>query len=578
MKVAIGQANGRSVELDVPRLLATRMLIQANSGKGKSWLIRLLAEQLFGKVQVILIDPEGEFASLREKFDYVLVGKGGETPADPRSAALLAHKLLEVKASAVCDLYEMKPASRHAWVRLFLESLIDAPKNLWHPVVIIVDEAHVFCPEKGAGESEASEAMISLATRGRKRGFCAVFATQRLGKLRKDAAAELVNVMIGGTFIDVDRKRAADTLGVYGKDTHDFFNEVRLLERGNFFALGPALCTERVLVKVGAVQTTHPEAGSAKHAAEPPPTPKEIAKLLPKLSDLPKAAEEQARTVAELKAEIRSLKTQLRFRASLPAADGRLIEAAMAKTVREFRGNMALLQRRILEQRAVLERLAQVAGKEATRALPVVKEIPGGETRPVVTGAKIGGKEDRLAAARPESESSVAAHRNGDETAAAGVSNSQRRILRALAELEAIGKESAPREIVAFWAEFKPTGGGFNNYLGGLRTAGLIDYPRSGEVQLTPAGWEAIGSHAPPEAEEIFKRVDSLLLSSQRRILQALRENYPGSLTREQLAESSGFEPTGGGFNNYLGAMRTAGLIEYPGQGQVKAADWLMEV
>src|SRR5581483_7523640 len=78
-------------------------------GKRQSWLIRLLAEQLFGKVQVILIDPEGEFASLREKFDYVLVGKGGETPADPRSAALLAHKLLEVKASAVCDLYEMKP-------------------------------------------------------------------------------------------------------------------------------------------------------------------------------------------------------------------------------------------------------------------------------------------------------------------------------------------------------------------------------------------------------------------------------------------------------------------------------------
>ena len=33
---------------------------------------------MFGKVPVIIIDQEGEYATLREKFDYILVGKGGE--------------------------------------------------------------------------------------------------------------------------------------------------------------------------------------------------------------------------------------------------------------------------------------------------------------------------------------------------------------------------------------------------------------------------------------------------------------------------------------------------------------------
>src|SRR5579885_2123176 len=192
---------GENAKLDIDRLLSTRLLVQANSGKGKSHLLRRIAELFFGKVQVIIIDPEGEFATLREEYGYVLVGKGGETPADPRSAALVAHKLLELKASAVCDLYEMKPAMRHEWVAKFIDAMIDAPKNLWHPCVVIVDEAHVFCPEKGAGESQASEAMIGLATRGRKRGFACIFATQRLGKRRKVAAAELLRVMIGGTFI-----------------------------------------------------------------------------------------------------------------------------------------------------------------------------------------------------------------------------------------------------------------------------------------------------------------------------------------------------------------------------------------
>lgn len=107
--IILGRSKDGDIKLDLDKLLRTRLLIQANSGGGKSWLVRRIAEQLFGKIPVLIIDPEGEFATLREKFGFVLVGKGGETPADPRSAALVAHKLLELRASAVCDLYELKP-------------------------------------------------------------------------------------------------------------------------------------------------------------------------------------------------------------------------------------------------------------------------------------------------------------------------------------------------------------------------------------------------------------------------------------------------------------------------------------
>jgi DNA-binding MarR family transcriptional regulator len=309
--IDLGRTNRGRAGVDLEILLRTRLLIQGNSGAGKSWLIRRLAEQLFSHVPVLIVDPEGEFATLRERFGYVLVGKGGETPADVRSAELVAHKLQELSASAVCDLYEMRPLDRHRWVKLFLEGLIDAPKKSWHPTVVIVDEAHLFCPEKGTGESDAYESMIDIATRGRKRGICAVFATQRLGKLRKDAAAELLNVLIGSTFIDIDRDRAADILGITRADRMAFFNEIRLLEPGNFWGLGRAIGTERHLIKIGPVQTSHPEAGSAKHSAAPPPPPERIKALLPKLKDLPQQAEEKAKTEAELRQAIRELKAQL---------------------------------------------------------------------------------------------------------------------------------------------------------------------------------------------------------------------------------------------------------------------------
>lgn len=84
-----------SLALDLDRLVDTRLLIQANSGGGKSWCLRRLLEQTHGRVQHLVIDPEGEFASLRERFDYVLAARtGGDTAADPRTARLLAERLL----------------------------------------------------------------------------------------------------------------------------------------------------------------------------------------------------------------------------------------------------------------------------------------------------------------------------------------------------------------------------------------------------------------------------------------------------------------------------------------------------
>src|SRR5918911_4107554 len=109
------------VAVDLPTLIDTRLLVQANSGGGKSWLLRRILEQSHGKVQQIVIDLEGEFATLREKYDYVLAGKGGDTPAEPRSAHLLARRLLELNVSAIIDLYELNHFDRKRYVKLFLD-------------------------------------------------------------------------------------------------------------------------------------------------------------------------------------------------------------------------------------------------------------------------------------------------------------------------------------------------------------------------------------------------------------------------------------------------------------------------
>ncbi len=49
---------GSSVPIDLEELLATRLLVQGNSGSGKSHLLRRLLEKSAGQVQQVVIDPE----------------------------------------------------------------------------------------------------------------------------------------------------------------------------------------------------------------------------------------------------------------------------------------------------------------------------------------------------------------------------------------------------------------------------------------------------------------------------------------------------------------------------------------
>jgi hypothetical protein len=575
MKIPIGKTGNKQVSFDLDILLSTRLLIQANSGAGKSYLLRKLMEEMFGHVQVIAIDPEGEFATLREKFDYVLVGKGGETPAHISTAEELAPKLLELRASAVCDLYEMPARERHTWTHKFLSALINAPKKLWHPLIIVVDEAHIFCPEKGAGESEASDAMIDLATRGRKRGFCAVFATQRLGKLRKDAAAELQNVMIGGTFLDVDVKRAAETLGIpKGKDERDFAAHMKVVAPGTFIALGRAISKERLELRVGEVQTSHPKPGSAKHAAEPPAPSAKVRELLTKLAELPQIAEEKARTMEDLQKKVRELQGQLvQAKRTQPAAtakvkeakivDSRLILQAVKRRDQEWAKAARAHQTKIHVAIGDALKGAVAAGSLRLEApqLPVIDETPT-PAHEVRTAA---------AADLPARVAVVDHSSNGD------LSSAQVRILAALAEAEALGRAMVNRSFLAALASVSASSGGFRNNLGRLRSLALIDYPMPEFVAMTENGRGKAPQVDPPaSAEEMLGRCKAFFSSSQAAILDALAKAFPEAMEREELATAVDVSETSGGFRNNLGALRTAGMIDYPGQGQVKISNWVM--
>lgn len=545
---------GAAVHLDVERLVVSRMLATANSGGGKSWLLRRLLEQTHGKVQHLIIDVEGEFHTLRERFDYVLAARtGGDTLADVRTAPLLARRLLELGVSAILDIYELKAHDRIRFVRLFLEALVEAPRELWHPALVVVDEAHLFCPQHG--DAESATAVIDLMTRGRKRGFCGVLATQRLSKLHKDAAAEANVLLIGRAALDLDLKRSADILGLAGRDEQA---RLRQLRPGQFFAFGPGLSDTVVELRVGDVATTHPKAGQR---AAPVPAPRErVRAVLSKLADLPKEAEVEARTAAELRAQVASLQRELRAaKNGGPSPEEREAGAALKRRVSE-------LERALADRGRVASRVAAAVQAAAGRLQVAVAELdaPG--------GAQERAAEPVPRRAAPAPAAPRAATTRLQPPAETGLSGPEQRIVDAIAWLETLGVEQPEQAAVAFLAGYTIGGGAFNNPRGALRSRGLVDYAPGERIFLTEAGRAVARTpDLPLSSDELQRRVLERLPGPEQKILRVLIESYPEPVGNDELAQRAGYEPGGGAYNNPRGRLRTLGLIDYPTRGMVVA-------
>lgn len=240
--------------LNVEELLATRLLVQGNSGSGKSHLLRRMLEESAGLVQQVVIDPEGDFVTLADAYNHIVIDAGDY---DEREIATIATRIREHRASIVLNLEGLELEAQMICAAAFLGALFDAPRDHWYPALVVVDEAQMFAPAVSGDVSDAARraslgAMTNLMCRGRKRGLAGAIATQRLAKLAKNVAAEASNFLMGRTFLDIDMARAADLLGMERRQAE----RIRDLERGHFLGLGPAISRRPLSVKIGPTNTT----------------------------------------------------------------------------------------------------------------------------------------------------------------------------------------------------------------------------------------------------------------------------------------------------------------------------------
>src|SRR6202000_437980 len=125
MTVAIAMGHttaGAPATLDLEEMLAPRLLVQGNSGSGKSHRLRRLLEQSAPWVQQTIIDPEGDFVTLSERFCHLVI----DAEAHSEQGLLRAGERARIhRVSTVLNLEGLDAENQLRRAAAFLGGLFD---------------------------------------------------------------------------------------------------------------------------------------------------------------------------------------------------------------------------------------------------------------------------------------------------------------------------------------------------------------------------------------------------------------------------------------------------------------------
>jgi hypothetical protein len=257
----LGLSDGSQFSADADHIVTGRTCIIGASGSGKSYLVAVLCEELCkAGIPFLIIDTEGEYHTLKEKFDLLWVGD--DERCDIRLSELYLADLAAAAPRSQPIILDLSDSlSQFSVLGTFLTALYAEVSRRRLPYLVILEEADRFVPQSG----ERLPVLDEIARRGRKRGLGLVICTQRPSVVDKNVLSQCGNQLIGRLVIRNDLQAVSH-----------FFPGQRLpkqlttLAPGHFYAMGD-LAPQPTQIAVKARETSH--GGSTPLLSSRPPAP-----------------------------------------------------------------------------------------------------------------------------------------------------------------------------------------------------------------------------------------------------------------------------------------------------------------
>ena len=197
-----------------PEFIVSTAGIFATKGMGKSFLAQVLAEEMLGQGQVIVvIDPTDAWSGLRSSADgksagypiLVIGGDHGDLKLEPEAGAgvRLAEAIVAERFSCVICTDGLDETRAIRYVREVLETLY---KKNREPLHVFADECDMFAPQQPKEEEDhrCIRAMSHVVRRGRKKGIGTTLITQRPSELNASVRTQVEMLFVLGMLHNLD--------------------------------------------------------------------------------------------------------------------------------------------------------------------------------------------------------------------------------------------------------------------------------------------------------------------------------------------------------------------------------------
>jgi DNA polymerase III delta prime subunit len=531
-------------------------LIFGKRGSGKTTAASVLTEELLGAgLPVCVIDPMGAWWGLRSSADgqgpglpvTILGGEHADLPLDSASGTAVAELVASERLPVVLDMFLMSKTQQRKFVTDFMERLFRRNRE---PLHLVIDEADRFASQGGERDPRLLGAYEDIVLRGRKPGIGSTSITLRPAQLHS-AIRSQVEVLIAMRLLGKLDVAAIDEwirLHASDEDAKELKDSLPSLPVGTAWVWSPGWLEVMRKIKVRPRRTF--DSSATPKVGEQAITPRRFAPVNP--ADLERMAALLQREDKPVKGAAPSVDTS-GLRKEISTLRAQLAEAGRHEPERVevpviAPGEIAALEQVVAALRDVAGSVELALGR-ATAPARVQPTAPKPALRPP-------------AAPRPAAE---AATPSGDTA----LSKAQRAILTVLAQFP----EGRTKRQLGMLTGYSSKGGGFNNALSSLRTAGFIG--RGEPVAATTEGIAALGDdwEPLPEGPALAAHWHAQLSKAESLVLGALLDAWPGSLTKAEVAERTGYAADGGGFNNALSRLRTLQLID--GRGELRADETL---
>jgi len=570
---------GRGLYLPIDAVTQTFGII-ARKGAGKTYTATKMAEEMHGAdAQIVALDPVGIWYGLRLGADGkspgisipVLGGDHGDIPLEHTAGALVADMIMDTGTSAVVDVSLFRKGQRKVFVADFAEQLFQRAKRERLPMHLFLEEAQTFAPQKpGKGEERMLGAMEDIVRLGRNYGLGASMISQRPQSINKEVLNQTEALLVMQLNGPHERKAINEWVVDKAVDVADMMKELPALEVGTGFLWSPQWLRKLEKVHINKKRTF--DASATPKVGQKRIKPKQLTPV--DLEGLQNAMAEsiekiKANDPKELQRQIVMLQRDLQKAKTETKVEQVEVEVIKPQQVEKI--TAAIIKLEGLQE--AMQREHQMWGiqlgvmnedlKELVQALKVVT-TPKAPAQPGRPGPVV------RRGPGPQPEKRNAATLSAEP--ADGLSRPQQNIINALSTYEQLGVVSTTRPAVAALAGASPKSSAFTNNLGRLRTLGLLDYPQSNYLQLTDAGrTSVVDPIVITSLADLHAAWFGILDNPKSRILSAVLETYPESLSREGVALSAGASSTSSAFTNNLGRLRTLGVIDYPSNGYVVA-------